>query len=168
MPPMMKILPSSVVLASLVLATTPALAGGSKNSIGVGAEFELSGVRGATVSYDAGQFHVTGLVGINDPDGPDNGEVDVAGGFYWHVGTTAMSDFGLGARLGMQFSRLGNPTDNNQTNIFLEPGFQIRAFIASNVALSFTGGFMLGVGDDKTFAFGGDITGDAGVTYYFF
>lgn len=168
MRPMMKILPCSVVLAALAAAASPAVAGGSKNSIGVGAQIQLSGTAGATVTYDAGQFHVTGLVGLADPPGPNNGEVDVGGSFYWHIGSTAMSDFGLGAALGIQSVNLGNPTNDNQTNIFIDPGFQIRAFIASNVSLSFTGGFSLELGDNSGLLFGGHVTGAAGVTYFFF
>jgi len=49
-----------------------------------------------------------------------------------------------------------------------ETGFQIRAFIASNVAVVFTAGLSIGVGDDKAVFFGGNPVADAGFRYYFF
>jgi hypothetical protein len=164
---MMKILSSSMLLATLLIAT-PAFAGGSKGAIGVGAELQLSGVSGIGVDYDAGMFHVGGLVGAANPDGADNGDIQIGAHFYYHVASTSMSDFGVGGGIGIDFNRLGDPGDDNQTNIFLDPGFQIRAFIASNVALSFTGGFTIGVGDSKGFALGAAPNAAAGVSYYFF
>jgi len=164
---MTKILSSSMLLAVLLVAS-PAFAGGSKGAIGVGAEFQLSGVNGIGVDFDAGAFHVGGLVGAANPDGPDNGEVDVAAHFYFHVASTSMSDFGVGGGFGLQFARLGDPSDDNVTNVFLDPGFQIRAFIASNVALTFTGGLTIGVGDNKDFGLGASPNAAAGVYYYFF
>ena len=46
--------------------------------------------------------------------------------------------------------------------------FQIRSFISTNVALSFTGGFVVGLVDDNGFAVDGTPVGVAGVHYYFF
>ncbi len=165
---MTKILSCSVFLATLVVAASPALAGGSKGAIGVGGEIQLSGVTGVAVNYDAGQFHVGGLVGVFDPDGPNNGSIDLGGHFYWHLASTAMSDFSIGGAIGMAFDRLGNPSGDTGSFVYLEPGFQIRAFIAANVALSFTGGLSLGVGDDKSLSLNADPTGAIGVSYYFF
>ena len=60
------------------------------------------------------------------------------------------------------------------TLLFIEPAFQIRAFLASNVALSFTGGFSIGAADASDLVIGGQVTGIdgqvtgmAGVHYYF-
>jgi hypothetical protein len=51
--------------------------------------------------------------------------------------------------------------------MFLEPGFQIRAFIVPNVALSFTGGISIGAVDAEGVQITGDFNGNAGVHYYF-
>jgi hypothetical protein len=147
-------------------------AGGSSGSFGVGAETHLSGVTGISGSYDAGQFHVNGLLGAFDPDGPSNTTLALGASFYYHIKSTAMADFGLGGGIGLQWDHLGGDTADNTTFFFIEPGFSIRAFVASNVALSFTGGFSIGLVDTKDFRLGGaggeGVTGTAGVHYYFF
>ena len=45
---------------------------------------------------------------------------------------------------------------------------EIRAFIVPNVALSFTGGIVIGALDAGGVQFGSQITGLAGIHYYFF
>jgi len=165
---MTKILSCSVVAAGL-LVSSAAFAGGSKGSLGVGVNLPLAGgsLPSIGVQFDGGQFHVGGAFGAQNPDGGDNGSVDIMGDFYFHVASTAMSDFGLGGNVVINMDRLGDPTDNNTTNIFLEPGFQIRAFLASNVAIHLTAGLSIGVGDSKDFFLGGDPVGAAGFYYYF-
>jgi hypothetical protein len=166
---MRKILTSSFVLA-ILLAAAPAFAGGSKGSIGVGADLPLAGgvLPEVAVDFDAGAFHVGGGLGIQNPAGPNNTDVDVSGHFYFHVASTAMADFGVGGDI--LFQSLGNGPGNNgtTTNFYLEPGAQIRAFIASNVALSLTFGMSIGVGDSSDFFFGARPEGEAGFRYYFF
>ena len=79
-----------------------------------------------------------------------------------------MSDFSLGGSLGYQDQPIAGTTNHNN-NMFLEPGFQIRVFLASNVALSFSGGIMIGVVDASDVAITGQgVSADAGVHYYFF
>lgn len=147
-------------------------AGGSSGSVGVGAETRINDATGLSVSYDGGQFHVNGLLGVRDDDGPNNTDVAVGASFYYHVKSTAMADFGLGAAVALQFLHGGAPSNDNATVFSLEPGFSIRAFLASNVALSFTGGFSVELADGSDFvlggAGGGAVTGTAGVHYYFF
>jgi hypothetical protein len=166
---MTKILTCTAFTAAL-LASTTAFAGGSKGSIGVGADTPLAGgvLPEAAVDFDAGMFHVGGGLGIQNPDGPNNTEVDVSGHFWFHVHSTAMSDFSVGGDL--LFQSLGNGPGNNgsTTDVFLDPGAQIRAFIASNVALSFTIGMSIGVGDSNDFFFGARPYADAGIRYFFF
>ena len=154
--------------AILVLAASgmggTALAGGQPGSIGVGAELQLSNLGGISVNYDTGKFHVGGFLGFDDPGGAKNDTIDVGARFFYHIASTAMSDFSLGGGLGIQSQNTANGRD---TNLFLEPGFQIRAFIASNVALSFTGGISIGTIDASRVRIIGDFTGTAGVHYYF-
>jgi hypothetical protein len=147
-------------------------AGGSSGSIGVGAETQLTGTSGLSVSYDGGQFHANGLLGVADPGGPSNTDLAFGASFYYHIKSTAMADFGLGAAVGLEFQNQGGSGNDDATLFFIEPGFAIRAFVASNVALSFTGGFAVGLADADGFVLGGtggtNVTGSAGVHYYFF
>ena len=171
---------TSLLASIFVLAAAGAAhAGGQAGSLGVGAEYQLSGLGGLSVNYDAGKFHVGGVLGYYDPAGGNNSTFEVGGRFYYHVHSTAMADFGLGAELGIASvpaaAMMG--TTARRTDVYLEPGFQIRLFVASNVALSFTGGLMIGAADasDPTPAplnsgvqITSQFTGVAGIHYYFF
>jgi len=165
MPRMKKIMLAAIlVFASVGTAS----AGGQPGSFGVGAEFQLSGIGGLSANYDAGKFHVGGFIGFFDPAGPNNTTVDIGGRFFFHIASTAMSDFSVGGGLGIQSTydnQAGNP--NRVTNLFLEPSFQIRAFLASNVALSFTAGIEIGTVDASEVNITGNISGEAGIHYYF-
>jgi hypothetical protein len=156
---------NTMLIAVLVLASSgTATAGGQPGTIGVGAEFEISDIGGVSVNFDAGKFHVGGFLGFNDPQGADNDTIEVGARFFYHIASTAMSDFSLGGGLGIQSE---NTAGGRNTNLFLEPGFQIRAFIASNVALSFTGGISIGTIDASNVQITADFNGLAGVHYYF-
>jgi hypothetical protein len=179
MPRMKKfLLTAMIVFASAGTAS----AGGDSGSIGIGAEFQLSGLGGLSANFDAGAFHVGGFLGFDDPAGVNNTAVAFGGRFFFHVASTATSDFSVGGALGIQsvYDDPGDPDANRLTALFLEPSFQIRAFIASNVALSFSGGIVIGTVDAEgvTITGGspiesingtafGNITGEAGVHYYF-
>jgi hypothetical protein len=156
-------------LAVLALGAGTALAGGSEGAIGFGAEFQLSGLGGISGSYDMGQFHVGAFLGFDDDAGDDNTDLALGGRFYYHLHSTAMSDFGIGGSLGMAF--IGDRTpgaDNDATVVFIEPGIQTRAFVASNVALSFTAGLSLGLADADGVFLDGQPVFAGGVHYYFF
>jgi hypothetical protein len=161
-----------LALVFLMAATGVAGAGGSDGSIGVGGEYQLNGIGGASFNYDGGKFHVGAFLGLNDPDGADNTDFTIGARFYYHVASTAMSDFSVGGSVGLlsdgipPTGGIGDGTRN--TNLYLEPGFQIRAFIASNVALSFTGGLVIRALDDSGVQFGAQANGIAGIHYYFF
>jgi len=134
-------------------------------SVGIGAEVQLSGLGGISANYDAGPFHVGGFFGFDDPTGPNNTSFDVGGRFFYHLHHTATADFSLGGSVGL--ASIGQMAGGSTTAVFLEPSFQIRWFVASNVALSFTGGFSIGLDDDKEFRIDGQLSGVAGVHYYF-
>jgi hypothetical protein len=165
----------------LVLATAGAArAGGQEGSIGVGAEFGISGIAGGgSVNYDAGKFHVGGFLAMYDGGGDNDTDYSLGARFFWHVHSTAMSDFGLGGGLGY-FSVDKRGGNDRQALLFFEPSFQIRAFVASNVALSFTTGISFGLVDADGFVLGtqsvnvagvaglGAVNATAGVHYYFF
>jgi hypothetical protein len=168
---MKNIIATSIATAVLFFASS-AFAGGSKGSIGVGVDVPLAsgdggGLSEASVDYDAGQFNAGAGLGIADPDGPSNTQVDVSGRFYFHVASSAMADFGVGGDLLFQNIQHG-PNMGSSANFFLDPGIQVRAFIASNVAIIFTAGLSIGIGDDKAVFFGGNPVADCGFRYYFF
>jgi hypothetical protein len=166
-----------VVLASAGVAN----AGGQAGSIGAGVEAQINGAGGASMTYDAGDFHLGGFLGFHDPGGSNDDTILIGGRFFYHLHSTAMSDFGLGGTLGI-VSQNNDPPVDRQTALYLEPSFQIRAFIASNVALSFNAGVVIGVMDADNVDFGGQlvgggisgagmgvsVTGGAGIHYYFF
>lgn len=155
---------ASLVVASSAASSGTAFAGGVPGSIGVGAELAISDIGGISVNYDAGKFHLGGFLGFNDPGGDNNDVFDIGGRFFYHIASTAMSDFSLGGGIGIASV---NSAGDRATNLFLEPGFQIRAFIVSNVALSFTGGISIGTVDADGVQITGDLNGAAGVHYYF-
>ncbi len=167
---------SSCIAAAMVAATAgTAAAGGAANSVGVGTELQLSGVGGISVNYDTGVFHVGGFLGFEDPDGPDNDVFAIGGQFWYHIARSAASDFSIGGSIGLESAATAG---DRATGLYLEPGFQIRAFVTTNVALSFTGGISIGTVDANNVSIGGNntsslvgfggITGAAGVHYYFF
>jgi hypothetical protein len=153
--------------ALVMMAAGVAQAGGQPGSLGVGAEYQLSGLGGASVNYDAGDFHVGGFLAFADNEGPDNTVFSVGARFFYHVHSTAMSDFGIGGNLGI-ISEPGDPDpDERLTGVFIEPALQMRVFLAANVAISAATGVVIGVVD----ANGVGITGQtitAGIHYYFF
>lgn len=155
----------------LMAAAGVAHAGGSEGSIGVGGEYQLSGLGGLSANYDGGRFHVGGFLALDDPDGDDNTDFGVGVRFFYHIASTAMSDFSVGGSIGLESDAtpgmLGADGTRDQ-NLFLEPGFQIRAFVTPNVALSFTGGLLIRALDDSGLALTAQPTGIAGVHYYFF
>ena len=166
---MRKILTTSLVSAALLVgAATPAIAGGSEGSIGVGAEAQMSGLGGVSGSYDMGMFHVGGFLAFADSEGDDNTDLSFGGRFFYHVHSTAMSDFGVGGSIGLLFTGDGDPDTDNPTILIFEPGMQIRAFVVSNVALSLTAGIAIGLADAEGVVLDGQLTGGAGVHYYFF
>lgn len=155
-------------LSVFALGAGTALAGGSEGSIGVGAEYQQSSLGGMSASYDMGQFHLGGFLGFADGGGNDDTDVSLGGRFYYHLHSTAMSDFGVGGSVGLFFDGDGNDMTDNDVDIYLEPGIQIRAFVASNVALSFSAGLIIATGDADGIAITGQPTAAAGVHYYFF
>jgi hypothetical protein len=168
----------TTILGALFVMTAAgtASAGGQEGSIGVGAEFMLSGVDtpmggpsygvgGLSLNYDAGMFHVGGALGMSDGGGDDDTNLSIYGRFFYHVHSSAMADFSIGANLGVL--SLDGPGDR-ATLLFLEPALQVRLFIASNVALSLTAGISIGTIDAEGFALGGQTSGAAGFHYYFF
>jgi hypothetical protein len=164
------------IVSILGFSASNAVAGGSAGSIGVGAEFLLVDpldinpvpYGGVSMNYDAGEFHVGGYFYFTDPGGGNDSSTGIGGRFYYHLHSTALSDFGVGGAIGIAFIPDPGDPDSTLTPMRLEPGFQIRSFISTNVALSFAGGITIGVGDDDGVGLTGGVNAFAGVHYYFF
>jgi hypothetical protein len=170
------------LLAAVILAASAgvASAGGQAGSLGVGADYQLSGLGGPSINYDAGQFHLGGFFSVFDPAGEDNTLFEIGARFFYHLHSTAMSDFSLGGNFGIASGPNPGMPNDRVTDVFLEPAFQIRLFLASNVALSFDGGIAIGLIDAGGAAVSAQgisgtrefdrfgFTGGAGVHYYFF
>lgn len=155
----------TLLAATIVFATAgTASAGGVAGTIGVGAEFEVAGAGGLSANFDAGKFHVGGFLGYFDEEGGNNAAIDIGGRFYYHVASTASSDFGIGGTLALQSI---DTAPSRTTNLIIEPGFQIRAFIVPNVALSFTAGIEIATADASEVKLTGNIIGQGGIHYYF-
>jgi hypothetical protein len=160
---------NAFLIAAIVAVTGVAHAGGSEGSIGVGGEKQLNGLSGVSVNYDAGKFHVGGLISFDDPAGRSNTSFGLGGRFFWHLHTTASSDFSVGAQLGYLHSPDQNPlTDTSLDLFYFEPALQLRAFITPNVAISATAGLTVGFADASGVTLGSQISGGAGIHYYFF
>jgi len=92
---------------------------------------------------------------------------------------TPSTDFGVGGSVGLNSVPVG-ATDRDNL-VFIEPSFQIRWFPATNLALSFAGGIVIGVADANGVVIGGQTVGanevggpgtvgvaaGAGIMYYF-
>ncbi len=161
------------VLAAVTVMTGSAEAGGQAGTVGAGVEYGIAngfpggaGLGGISANYDAGAYHLGGFLALYDPAGDDNSAFSLGGRFYYHVHSNGMSDFGVGGTLG--FVSADVPMGDRATAMFLEPGFQIRLFVQSNVALSVSAGLVIGAMDAEGFALTGQATGAAGFHYYFF
>lgn len=145
---------------------------GSANKLAVGVIAPIlgsvvSGTDGlVSVEYDMGKFRFGGALGFFDEEGDDNFSLAIGGRFYYHLAASSVADFGVGGSI--YFSNEANGPDDSTNALFIEPGFQTRCFIASNVALSFTGGLVIGAADAGGVALLGQVTANAGVHYYFF
>jgi hypothetical protein len=179
MPPMKK---TSLFAAMLVVGVAGAAeAGGQPGSVGAGAEYQINGLGGASINFDQGDFHVGGFLGFTDGGNDNDTTFGLGARFFYHVHSTAMSDFGIGGSFGLA-SLPEPPMDNDRPlAVFIEPSAQIRLFLASNVALSASLGVVIGVVDAEGVAITGQgiggtnvaglalgMAGGAGIHYYFF
>jgi hypothetical protein len=144
---------------------------GGKAGIGVGGEYSLLGgsglpaVGGPSVAYEAGLFHIDAafmVLKLRSGVDPDFG---LMGRFWWHLHATSASDFSIGGGIAYRHFGAGTGADG----VYIEPGAQLRAFIANNVAIGLTLGLSIGTADASPgFAVTANPFGTAGVHYYFF
>jgi hypothetical protein len=136
---------------------------GGNLGVGVNAMLSGGGLIGPSVVYDTGVFHIEGLLGFED-----NGQTrfDVGGRFWYHIHSAQSADFSLGGGLGV-ISVNPEGDDDGTTDIEIDAGAQMRAFIVPNVAVSVSLGLVVLTGDADAIAITGDLVGGAGIAYYF-
>lgn len=139
-------------------------AGAGVGPLGVGVSAMLTGPFGPQVVYDTGVFHIEGIVGFQSNDAFT--DLDVGGRFFYHVHASQAADFSLGAGLGVTSTDPDGPAEG-ETNVHIDVGPQLRAFVVPNVAVSATAGLAIITGDADDIQITGDLVGSAGITYYF-
>jgi hypothetical protein len=142
--------------------------GGAGGGFGVGivAMITPGGPSGAEFVYDPGRFHIEGILGFNSIE---DGASDIAlgGRFWWHLATSTAADFSLGGGIG--FVLVDNPDGaEDETDIHVEGGAQVRTFVVPNVALAASLGLAIVSGDSADFVgITGQLMGAIGVSYFF-
>lgn len=156
------------VIAAVTLLAVPATALAQDEAvseargIGIGAQAMLTGPIGASVTYDAGQFHIDGIFAIYDDD-PGDTEVQFGARFYYTVHERGVSDLSVGGGLGL--------INQEENDIHIEGSAKIRVWLVSNVAFSTTLGLGFVLDGDQNnsddLALTGQLNALFGVTYFF-
>lgn len=139
--------------------------GAAGGSLGVGVQTMLTGAGpfGAQLVYDAGMFHIEGIFGFAS-NGSTN--LDLGGRFWYHIHAAQLADFSLGGGVGVVSIDPDGDAEGT-TDVHINVGAQLRAFLVPNVALSVSAGLAIITGDADLVAVTGDLVGAAGVTYFF-
>jgi hypothetical protein len=124
-----------------------------------------TGPIGPAVVYDAGVFHIEGILGFADNNAST--EIDLGGRFWYHLHSVGNADFSVGGGLGFATISFDGPGNNSQTVIDLEGGAQLRYFLVDNVGLSVSLGLAILAGDGDGVDLTGDLNGAGGIVYYF-
>jgi len=184
-------LASTALVGLLSLSASPALAqleetgaessgggGGGDSRFGVGMETVLtapfaptpslapfSPTGAAAFSFDAGQFRIDGLLYLLFID--DAATTFALGGrFFYELHSTSKADFSVGA--GLALGLLDSDRGDADVRVAMEGAFQVRVFLASNVALNGSAGLGFSFGDDPfVFGISGHLNGGFGLIYYF-
>lgn len=113
-----------LALLALTLLALPA-ASVRAEGLGVGAQAMLTGPTGASITYDAGSFHVDGIFGLSAGNETRFG----LGGQFWYVlHGSGVADLSVGGGIGVE----DEGTDD--TDFHLTGGLKLRLFLVSNVA----------------------------------
>jgi len=168
----------ALIAATLAALTTTAAAQEAERptAVGVGIQGFLVGdlATGPAVTFQTGQFHIEGILTFFD-DAGDDLDLGIGGRFWYAVSQTARSDFSVGGGLAFLVDGDGGGMGDDELDIELDIGAQLRAFVVPNVAISATLGFAIVIldGDDfiglvssrrQGFA---DLLGGLGITYFF-
>ena len=172
------------LLFALVLISIPVSYGSAHagiDRIGAGVEVLSSIVNNTTpqlaADIDLGQFQIVPAFGLihRDINGANSGSQTgflLSGRFWFNLAKHERADLAVGGGIGFSVTSrsFDNTNIDSDTNVdtILDGGARIRLFFTNNVALSFTGGLSLTVGDGPTtFALGNHLIGSGGLYYYF-
>jgi len=155
----------TLTAASTAFAQEPApVVASSRGGLGVGVTQMLNGPGGIDIIFDAGRWHADAFLGVAG-NGATDLNVGARGWFHLHSSTNA--DFSLGGGIGLDYTNPDGPPDS-VTDIHIDLGAMIRAFITSNVAISAFAGIGIVTGDsDGLFRLSGQPLGALGIAYYF-
>jgi hypothetical protein len=155
---------AGIGVASSARAETPV-----HGQFGLGIADTLGGPPGINGVFDAGIWHAEATLRLSNLD--NTSRIDLGGHGWYHLHTGASSDFSVGG--GLSLARVdpeGNRPDgssNASSIIGIDLGFQIRAFVTSNVAVAATGGLQVLTGDGDGFVLGGQPIAAFSFTYFF-
>jgi hypothetical protein len=145
-----------VVVALALPVAAHAQEGGeiSHRKFGVGVERSLTGLSAAALVFETGKLHFDALLGfalIQDGGGGNDDETRFAvGGRVWYaIAQSTRADFNVGGGFLVDSSSIDDGNGNNDdTDVNLEGGAQIRAFLVPNVAFTGEVGLAIAVDDD--------------------
>lgn len=161
---------SAALVLGLAFWASPAHA---ENGLGVGVQSMLTGpgnpgliagsVSGASITYDAGIFHVDGIFGLS---AGGNTRFGLGGQFWYVLHGGGIADLSIGGGIGVA------DDGDDDTDFHMNGGLKIRLFLVSNVALStvFGLGFIFDdddIDDEEDIVIGGQSVGSMGITYFF-
>jgi len=140
----------------------------------------LNGTGGGLVTWGSpsGGFHVDGFFGLHryNPNGHNTTSFGLGGRFWYHVHAAAFADFSLGGGVGINHwtANPGTNDSDSKTDVSLEVGGQIRAFLVPNVAFIADLGLGIVFSDNDDILIGGQKIGDGnfvqgtlGIAYFF-
>ena len=161
-------------------ATITPAASGHGRGFGAGAITMLNGTSGALATWGSpgGGFHVDGFFGLHhyNPNGNNTTSFAFGGRFWYHVHAAAFADFSLGGGLGLHRYETdpGRQGNDHRTDVSLEVGGQMRAFIVPNVALIADLGLGVTFANNDDILIGGQnvgggdfVAGTLGIAYFF-
>jgi hypothetical protein len=155
------------LLAFTSTAAAQETVGERPTALGVGVQgFLIDGLAtGPSVTFQTPQFHIEGILTFID-----DGDTDVGlGGRFWYaLSQTDRSDFSIGGGLALLLDGNADGMGDDETDVEIDLGAQLRAFIVPNVAVSATLGFGIVIVDGDDFVgLVGDLVGDMGISYFF-
>lgn len=139
--------------------------GGAGGGFGVGIVAMLTGPFGAMVVYDPGRFHIEGILGFRSLEDAQT-DIAVGGRFWWHLHTSTAADFSLGGGVGFVLIDREDPLED-QTDIHIDGGAQVRTFVVPNVALAASLGLAIVSGDADFVGITGQLFGSISASYFF-
>jgi hypothetical protein len=161
-----------VICAGLGVASSARAETPVHGQFGLGVADTLGGPTGINGVFDGGIWHAEATLGLSSAN--STSRIDLGAHGWYHLHTGASSDFSVGG--GLSLDRLDPPGDrpagagggsNATSTIGIDLGFQIRAFVTSNVAVAATGGLQVLTGDGDGFVLGAQPIGAFSFTYFF-